>query len=188
MTPKEYYENHYRQDFERFWEAVPNRKDYVTGEPLFKFAGLVKGSNPDPLHDQVDALKDIPREHLVFFLSALGCTVLIDQVMYTHFKDDYSVFLRITRYPKMQVGWMNANPWMVFHQNVRLPRNLNKGEVMAGFSEFTKFFIGDLKEFFSKNQFKTATWEKVQSAMLGDPDVTGGEYGEVFRKSLDQGL
>ena len=177
MIPREYYYDQFRENFDKFWSKVPNRPNYVTGEPLFKFAGLVKG-------DDFDALSDIKQENLVYFLSALGCTILIDQVMYTHFKYDYEEFQGMTLYPKMWVGWMNANPWMVFHQNVRLPRGLNKREIDEKFTEFASFFLEDLKEFFDGHKFRNADWESVKTAMLSDGDVVAGEIGSIFRIAL----
>lgn len=177
MNPKDYYYQQFRTDFAKFWERVPHRDNYVTGEPLFKFAGLVKSGN-------LDSLESVARENLVYFLSALGCTILTDQVIYTHFRNDYDTFQEMTRYPKMWVGWINANPWMVFHQNVRLPRKLDKGGVVEKFSEFAEFFIADLKEFFKRHNFSKASWEGVRTAMLNDPDVVSGEFGEVFAGML----
>lgn len=177
MSPKDYYYQHFRNDFEKFWKLVPSRPNYVTREPLFKFAGLVK-------KDDFDTLKGIERENLVYFLSALGCTILIDQVMYTHFKDYYHAFQKMTLYPKMWIGWINANPWMVFHPNVRLPRGLHKKQVLEKFSTFCEFFVSDLKEFFKKHEFENATWKAVRTAMLKDPDVSRGVYGKLFIEHL----
>lgn len=177
MTPKEYYYKQFRKDFQKFWGIVPHRNNYVTGEPLFKFAGLVKSSN-------LDSLKHIPKENLSYFLSALGCTILIDQVMYTHFKKDYDVFQRITLYPKMTIAWSNANPWIVFHQNVRLPRGIYKHQALKQFSEFANFFIKDFKKIFSSHDFNEATWENVKKVMLEDSDVNTGEFGQTFLELL----
>ncbi|MCK4744748.1 hypothetical protein KAS41_01665 [Candidatus Parcubacteria bacterium] len=178
MEPKKYYYKKYRKDFENFWKNVPNRNDYVTGEPLFKFAGLIKKNN-------FDTLSKISQENQPFFLSALGCTILIDQVIFTYFKEDYQRFQGLTKYPKMWAGWMNANPWMVFHQNVRLPRNINKDKIINEFSKFAEFFIKDLKDFFEKQNFLTASWKNVKKVMLNDKDVVSGKFGEIFKKILD---
>lgn len=178
MKPKEYYYKKYRQDFKNFWNKVPSRNNYVSGEPLFKFAGLIKNNN-------FDALSEISHENQPIFLSALGCTILIDQVIFTYFKNDYEKFQQLTRYPKMWVGWTNANPWMVFHQNIRLPRNLNKGEVIEKFSKFAEFFIMDLKSFFNEQDFTEIKWESVKTTMLNDKDVIAGEFGEIFKNLLN---
>ncbi|MFH1824395.1 MAG: hypothetical protein ABH873_04120, partial [Candidatus Firestonebacteria bacterium] len=127
-------------------------------------------------------LSGIDQENLIHFLSALGCTILIDQVMFTYFKNDYLEFQKMTLYPKMKVGWINANPWMVFHQNVRLKRSLYRGQVIKEFTEFSKFFVQDLKEFFNQNVFETANWSAVEKAILND--CGGEEYGEIFRCEL----
>lgn len=177
MTPKEYYYNQFRQDFGNFWSKVPHRSNFVTGEPLFKFAGLVKDNG-------FDVFEDISKDNLIYFLSALACTILIDQVMYTHFRNDYSVFQGMTLYPKMWVAWVNADPWMVFSQNIRLPRRLYEKETIDGFAKFAEFFIKDLKEFSKKYKFSEANWKTVKSAMLNDPDVSKGSYGKIFIEEL----
>ncbi len=144
---------------------------------MFKFAGLIK-------RDDFDTLADVSQRNLIYFLASIGCTILIDQVMYSHFKESYSEFQKMTLYPKMEIGWINANPWMVFHQNVRLSRNLHKDETITKFMEFSKFFVQDLKDFFNKNTFENVKWEAVKTVMVGDSDVTGGECGEIFKSAL----
>jgi len=106
--------------------------------------------------------------------------------MYTHFEEDYPDFQKMTVYPKMKVGWINANPWMVFHQNMRLPRSLHKGDILEQFSEFTAFFVDDLRDFFKKNKFKKADWKSVKDAMLNDIDVVSVEFGEKFKNILEK--
>jgi hypothetical protein len=178
MNPEEYYNNQFREDFNSFWSKVPNRKNYVTGDPIFKFAGLVKGD--------YDSLSEIKNENLLYFLSALGYTILIDQLMYTYFQYDYPRFQKMTLYPKMYVGWMNANPWMVFHQNVRLPRN-QYGNIIVEevFEEFTKFIVKDLKMFFKKHKFREANWESIKKAIINDPDIKKEAYGLILIKEIN---
>ena len=177
MTVKGYYYTQFRLDFQNFWKKIPTRSNYVTGKPLFKFAGLVK-------RDQFDVLGDISKENLIYCLSALACTILVDQVMYTHFKEDYPEFQRLTKYPKMEIGWMNANPWMVFEQNVRLSRNLQKPEAILRFSEFAEFFVEAAKGFFEKQKILKTNWAMVKDAMLNDNGVKQGEFGQIFYQKL----
>jgi hypothetical protein len=188
MTPKEYYYGQFRKDFKSFWSEVPHRQNYVTGEPIFKFSGLIKddGRAIDPLNRGLDALRSINKENHIHFLSALGCTVLIDQAMFTHFAEDYKLFQSLTQYPKMHVGWINANPWSVFHTNVRLPRSIHKYETRMVFRAFAEFFVSDLEQFFIEraSQFKLASWNRVRRMMLSDSDVVGGAFGEIFGSTL----
>ncbi len=181
MNLKNYYYNQFRTDFTNFWKKVPNRQNYVTAEPLFKFTGLVKNNN-------FDTLSDIAQDDLCYFLSALGCTILIDQVMFTYFKKDYPEFQSLTLYPKMEIGWMNANPWMVFHQNVRLSRGLHKKETVEKFSKFVDFFIDDLKEFFGNQDFTEASWKNVKNVMSNDRDIAQGSLGAIFIKKLQKDI
>lgn len=113
----------------------------------------------------------------MLFHCALACTVLIDQVMYTHFKEDYSEFQKITLYPKIEYGItnINVNPWAITHSGIGL----------TTLERFIEFFVADLKEFFTQNQFERATWQAVKSTMLTDKDVVNGPRGEIFKKVLE---
>ncbi|MBU2578949.1 hypothetical protein KKA09_02430 [Patescibacteria group bacterium] len=99
-----------------------------------------------------DNLSHIPQEYYMLFHCALACTVLIDQVMYTHFKEDYSEFQKITLYPKIEYGItnINVNPWAITHSGIGL----------TTLERFIEFFVADLKEFFTQNQFERATWQE----------------------------
>ena len=88
MTPKEYYYNRFRNHFQEFWDKIPH------GE-AFRWASLHKSN-------ESKALSHIPEGDLPYFLSSLACTVLIDQVIYTHFLIDYPGFNEMTKYPKMK--------------------------------------------------------------------------------------
>ena len=78
----------------------------------------------------------------MLFHCALACTVLIDQIMYTHFRKDYSKFQQMTRYPKIEAGitGINVNPWLITHSGIGL----------TTLEKFIEFFVVDLKEFFTE--------------------------------------
>ena len=167
MTPKEYYYNHFRKHFTEFVKGSNAHQHddgtYISGQELWK----------------EELLSFIPKEEKNLFLYSLACTVLIDQVMYTHFKSDYHTFQSMTLYPKFEYGitGVNINPWWL----------ANQSKTSTGFSDFVNFFIADLKVFFLENKFAEANWEAVKLAMLNDPDVssvTYGIYGKIFAEEL----
>lgn len=170
MTSTEYYYQQFREHFQEFWSAIPSSEGFRLGS-LQKRNGL-------------DVLAHIPREDLSYFLSSLACTILIDQVMYTYFPNDYSDFREMTKYPKMTTAWIHTNPWMIFDQKIILPRKIHTNQVLEVFKDFSGFFIKDLESFFSKNKFQEATWQKVRVSMLSDLDVGRGLFGQVFVKNL----
>lgn len=164
MNPKDYYYNRFRGQFNK-WISQSGAHEHP-GEGTYI---SVKDLRPEKL-------SHIPEEERTLFHCALACTVLIDQVMYTHFKTDYSRFQQLTRYPKIEYGisGVNVKPWHILHQGIGL----------IGFERFVIFFISDLKDFFKKQKFEKASWEEIRTAMLNDPDVIFGSYGEIFLKIL----
>ncbi|MCG2701247.1 hypothetical protein L6267_03715 [Candidatus Parcubacteria bacterium] len=170
MSSREYYYKHFRGQFQEFWNKIPH------GE-AFRWASLHKSN-------ELDELSHISKEDLPFFLSALACDILIDQVMYTHFQAVYPEFNKMTKYPKMTTAWINANPWIIFDQRAMLSWGLSTNQVLEKFKEFAEIFIKDLEKFFRKNELKEVTWEKVREAMLNDFDVRRGKFGEAFINEL----
>jgi len=164
MDFKEYYYKRFREQFTEFIKKSkahehPNEGIYISVQDLNK-----------------ENLSHIPSKDYMLFYCALACTVLVDQVMYTHFKNDYPKFQQMTQYPKIEYGItnINVNPWDI----------ARRGSGLTTFEKFASFFIRDLEEFFSKHKFSLANWKSVKIAMLSDPDVSRGSYGEIFVKFL----
>ena len=184
MNPKEYYYNQFPVDLKEIMNKVT-----LGGDGHFHILEFFIGQKTGR-----DALEHIQKENLGYFLSALAGTILIDQVMFTYFKEDYEKFRTMTLYPKIRwsPGWCaNVKPWQLFEHRIALARGLQNPEKTNQFSEFMAFFIADIKEFFDKNKFQKANWEKVKIAILADGDIVGtkygdGDYGTVFKKLLEQ--
>ena len=90
MNPKDYYYTKFRQHFADFIQKSkahkhPNEGIYVPIQEL----------NPENL-------SHIPHAEQMAFIYSLAFTVLIDQVVYTHFKSDYQEFQKMTLYPKIE--------------------------------------------------------------------------------------
>lgn len=163
MDTKEYYYNRFRPQFEEWMQKAKSAHEHPGKGTFIPIQEL-----------RTENLSHIPKEDYMIFHCALACTILIDQVMYAHFKEDYTKFQQMTRYPKIEYGISNINvtPWAITHSGIGL----------TTLERFIDFFVPDLKEFFQKNKFKEATWEAVQSAMLGDKDVIDGSRGEIIKK------
>ena len=194
MSPKDYYYNQFASDLKELMKkinVIGNHafdivKPFSEGKYGFMIVGLFKNSKQDPL-------EHISKENLGYFLSALAGTILIDQIIFAYFKEDYEKFRTMTLYPKIRwsPGWnANIKPWQLFEHRIALARGLQNPGKMNQFSEFMEFFIADLKEFFSKNKFQKANWEAIKTAVLNDKDVVSnkygdGDYGEIFKRILD---
>lgn len=166
MNPKDYYYKKFRQHFTDFIQKSkahehPSKGTYVSIQEL-----------------NTENLNHIPQEERMLFFCSFAGTILIDQVMYTHFKSDYQKFQQMTLYPKVEYGItnINANPWDI----------TQRGSGLTTFEKFAEFFIQDLKEFFEKNRFETATWETIKKTMLSDSDISRGSYGKIFIDILNR--
>lgn len=164
IDPKKYYYEQFRDQFDE-WVKKTDAHEHP-GEGTFIPSANISS----------DKLSHIPKDERGYFLCALACTVLIDQVMYSHFKKDYPTFQKMTQYPKLEAGitGYHVHPWTIIQDHI-------KYEMLHNFIEF---FVKDLKEFFLQNQFDEATWETVREAMLADPDVTKGLAGTTIREAL----
>lgn len=166
MNTKEYYYSRFRHQFEE-WVRKSNAHEHPREGVYISIQDLNR-----------ENLSHVPQADYMLFHCALACTVLIDQVMYTHFKEDYPKFQQITRYPKIEYGIssININPWSITHSGIGL----------TTLERFIGFFISDLKDFFQQSEFKQATWEAVRSAMLGDKDMIDGSRGEIIKRTLEK--
>ena len=183
MSPKEYYYNQFPNDLKGLMNKVA-----LGGDSHFHILEFFISQKTGQ-----DVLEHIQKENLGYFLSALAGTILIDQVMFTYFKEDYEKFRGMTLYPKItwSRGWCaNVKPWQLFEHRIALTRELQNPEKINQFSEFMKFFVEDLKEFFGKNQFQKASLESVKNLMLNDSDIVSikygdGDYGVIFKNVLE---
>ena len=183
MNPKEYYYNQFPNDLKGLMNKVT-----LGGDSHFHILEFFISQKTGR-----DVLEHIQKENLGYFLSALAGTILIDQVMFTYFKEDYEKFRGMTLYPKItwSTGWCaNVKPWQLFEHRIALARELRNPEKINQFSEFMEFFVEDLKEFFGKNQFQKTSWKLVKNTMLNDNDIVStrygdGDYGVIFKNVLE---
>ena len=167
MAPKDYFYKNFRADFIEFM-AKSKMAHQHPGDGVYI---PIQDLNEDTMsHVKTDSW------HTMRFLYCLAFTVLIDQVMYTCFKNDYAKFQSITLYPKIEYGIsnMNARPWDI----------AQRAGGLTTFEKFAEFFGHYFKEFFEKQNFPSVNWAKVKEAMLGDKDVCDGNFGKIFCDKL----
>jgi hypothetical protein len=186
MTPNEYYYTYFQNDFLKFWSSL-NRKG-----SLSRRRGSLLRIGVDTLACQseeffsawdfcierrVDHLQDI--SHKNYFMFSVSYTILIDQLMYTHFQEAYPKFRELTHYPKMDgsAGWAgsisHANPFIIFNDDLIRTRNLDFRTLEEEFESYAKFILEDLETFFDTygEQIGTINWAQVKTVMKKDRDI-----------------
>lgn len=94
VTFREYYRQQFRTDLDRFMMSIPaesRNHDYDKSIFTIQYERLTK----DTTHLDV-----VAPEHRPHFAIALFLSVLVDEVCYTHFKQQYAQFRTLTLYPK----------------------------------------------------------------------------------------
>jgi len=169
MESKDYYYKNFRVDFAEFMAKSKMAHQHPDEGVYIPIQDLNEKT--------MSHLKDDPW-HTMRFLYCLAFTILIDQMMYTYFKNDYKKFQSITLYPKIEYGIsnMNARPWDIAQYAGGL----------TTFEKFADFFAQDFKDFFEKQNFSSVNWLKVKEVMLNDKDVCGGNFGQIFCDKLKQ--
>ncbi|GEM_PF-1948126 len=170
MNAKEYYYSRFGTDFQSFWNKALRGPGYI------KFTSFLRGEN-------YDALADVERDNLVYFLSALGYMIILDKAMFKYFPAAYFQFRKMTGYPRIDIGWSRENPWIMFGQTVRTGRWITLSETQDKFAEFSEFYLNDLEQYFKK-RFKLVAWEDVKKVLLKEVSESQGEYGRIVLRQL----
>jgi hypothetical protein len=138
-----------------------------------------------------DHLASVPHKRHLEFLIGLLYTILLDQVVYSHFPVDYPDFRALTMYPKMDrtIGFsrtlMMANPFELLEDDVLSSRGMSRADVEARFAVWAAFISLDLRTFFSTQQIGSINWPAVKDSMLADPSVTWGRAGQILATALN---
>lgn len=201
MTPKEYYYTNFQNDFSRFWTSLQRRGS------LSRRRGSLLRMGVDTLAPQseeyfsawdfcierrIDHLKDISNKN--YFMFSVAYTILIDQVMYTYFKEAYPKFRELTMYPKMDgsAGWAgsidHSNPFSIFNDDLIRTRNIDFAVVQEEFDAYANFILEDLEVFFGQygEQIGNITWDAVKTVMKSDRDIYYYPTGRIlYQKLLD---
>lgn len=179
-----YYPERYREDLRR-----------LSRNFLRDFGGNVDNSVSFNGHLERKHFIGIPiyqRDLLVF---SLMLEVLIDEVIYTHFRSDYDKFIESLGIPLPKFdfcghGRLNRNPFSVLYllENSRINRNrpqeINKEYFRAICREVILNFRRSLrdKDYFELNM------ENFQKALESDLDVMDQDLGKIFVNELKSAI
>jgi hypothetical protein len=151
-----YYNGQFRNDLQMFFATIPDRSKFHDNSQD-KTAFTIQLERLTQNLDHLDFLPD--DKDRVKFGVALFFTVLVDEVCFSHFKQNYSAFKQLTLYPKF-IGncpggcRFHLHPSDIFFamnkydkiKNTKTQRHLNFFET---FSEAAPVMEKETKDFFS---------------------------------------
>ena len=199
MTPKQYYYTHFQTDFARFFISL-NRKGSLSRRrgSLLRIGVNTMAPQSDEYFSVYDFcierriyhLKEISNKF--YFMFSIAYTILIDQLMYTHFKECYPKFRELTLYPKMDgsAGWAgsisHANPFTIFNDDLMRTRNLDFRILEEEFESYVTFILEDLETFFNEygEQIGNIHWAEVKTVMQKDRDIGCTPIGIILYNEL----
>jgi hypothetical protein len=114
--------------------------------------------------------------------------IILDMGMFTYYKSYYSIFRRITLYPKygnMGFGFSFGKPQKILEIPEKL-KLISIDDISGYIDECIEIFIKDCNDFFESNKMNISTDELINK-LLNDkdmqPDGTSTIF-ELFRKIL----
>lgn len=116
-------------------------------------------------------LNVIPIESRPTFLICLYFIVLVDQAMYTHYRQDYQYFAKLTQYPKFchGLGQFQKNPRELLHVPVQkgmVDKSAMEKELPSGM----ELFVDEVVDFF-KNHMSNIDPTEFFDKLIYDSDV-----------------
>ncbi len=159
MNIKNYYQSQFRNDMNLF-----------IGNSNFPYFG----------HDwesDCKRLEKISKEKRKYFLFCLYFTVLVDQAVYTYYRNNYQEFQKLTKYPKFCHGLsqFQKNPRKILCSPVD-NGFVDKNEILSIIEEGINLFIDEVVDF-SQNYFKYINVKDFFNNLLYDKDV---QIPEIF--------
>ncbi|MFH1738442.1 MAG: hypothetical protein ABIH23_05495 [bacterium] len=149
MDFAEYYHSRFRDDLRSVLVALPAIHD-IPGGPFLQ---------PQTISTENTAILAWENEHRDNFAVALFFTVLVDQVFYTYYREDYHRFRRLTLYPKWKGNcpsgcYYHIHPSIVFGAIAAPPGPINRIPLGNGIQrlhepEVLATLEREVKEFFS---------------------------------------
>jgi hypothetical protein len=92
-----YYNSRFRQNINMFFSTIPDESRFHEDRSNKKLYAV----QHERLTRRHNHLGFLGKEEKEYFSVALYFTILIDEVCYTYFKEDYSKFQALTNYPKL---------------------------------------------------------------------------------------
>lgn len=133
---QKYYTSKFRKDINQFFSTIPDKSKFhedLNNKSTFSI-------QYERLTPQLNHLDFLDKEEKEYFGVALFYTVLVDMVCFSHFKQYYERFKKLTMYPKF-IG--NCPGGCLYHFHPRdIFLAMNKGRILSEqYLEFFKKFL-----------------------------------------------
>lgn len=191
--PSGYFPRRFVNDFDTFWRALekhgsasPGR---VQGEDSFSAEDFAVRE------DGTDILQDIHKARRIPFMYGMMFSVLMDQLLYTHFRSQYggwnlSLFLQGPRsglraHPKMHFEEKDATyhamerPWLIFSQENLRTRDWKQSDIVTGFRPYADAMVGQWGRAIDRGALPGLDWGMFVRALSHDPHVALSPFGRA---------
>lgn len=195
--PLGYFPRRFLNDFETFWRALerhgsasPGR---VQGEDSFSAEDFAVRENGTDLMDDIHKARRMP------FMYGMMFSILMDQLLYTHFRAQYggwnvSMFFQGPRFglgahPKMHFEEKDApyhvmeRPWLIFSPENLKTRDWKPSDVVTGFRPYADAMVGLWGRAVDRGALPGLDWGMVVHALSQDPHVVLSAMGRAVIES-----
>jgi hypothetical protein len=161
----------FRKDINMFFSTIPDESRFHE-DRINKKLYAVQHERLTRRHNHLDFLCKDEKE---YFGVALHFTVLVDEVCYTSFKEDYSKFQALTNYPKL-IG--NCMSWCYFHlrpEEIFAAMNTKRNLATTNHLAFKEKFIESVETM----EFETVSFFKEHL-----PEIDGKTFWKMCKNEF----
>ncbi len=191
--PFGYFPRRFNNDFETFWRALESHGSASPG----RTQGEASFSAEDfaVREDGTDLMCDIHRARRIPFMYGMMFSVLMDQLLYTHFGTQYaewniSMFfqgprLGLRSHPKMHFEEKDApfhvmeRPWLIFGPENLKTRDWKPSDVVTGFRPYADAMVGLWGRSIDLGALPGLDWGMILHALSHDPHVALSPFGRA---------
>jgi hypothetical protein len=162
-----YYNQQFREDLNKFFSGIPDESRFHEDREN----KIIHSIQIERLTGKYPHLDFLDNEEKAFFGVALYFTILVDMVCYTYYRQDYSIFQNLTRYPKFIGNCMGGCRYHFHPSGILKYMSHNRlGEEKPAFSEVFELAIPvmrqEVDDFFKEHLWQingNLFWEKCQA-------------------------
>jgi hypothetical protein len=194
--PEGYYPRRFLNDFETFWQALEKSGSISPG----RVEGGAEFAAEDfaVRQDGTDLLEKVHKARRVPFMYGMLFSVLLDQLLYTHFGAMYGTWkvslfqqdhrLGLFQHPKL--SWDRGDgeraemerPWLLFSSANLKSRDWKETDVVAAFRPFASSMVNLWGGLIERGALPGVTWAAISQAMQQDAHVSASPFGRIIQE------